>query len=60
MLKKIAEKYFGDRKANVRRIVIAVLAVVFVLFLYQLNQVQKPELVTTVGRTLSTPESLRW
>lgn len=51
MLKKIAEKYFGDRKANVRRAVIAVLAVVFVLFLYQLNQVQKPELVTTVGRT---------
>lgn len=51
MLKKIAEKYFADRRANVRRAVIAVLAVVFVLFLYQLNQVQKPELVTTVGRT---------
>ena len=51
MLKIMAEKYFADRKANVRRAVIAVLAVVFALFLYQLNQVQKPELVTTVGRT---------
>ena len=51
MLKNMAEKYFADRKANVRRAVIAVLAVVFALFLYQLNQVQKPELVTTVGRT---------
>ncbi|MBE6830819.1 MAG: sortase, partial [Ruminococcaceae bacterium] len=47
MLKKL----FADKRANARRAVIAVLAVGFLIFVYFINQVQKPELVTTVGRT---------
>ena len=53
MLKKLKErleKGFPDRKANVRRALITLLALGFVFFLYRLNQVQKPELITTVGR----------
>ena len=53
MLKKLKErlkKGFPDRKANMRRALITLLALGFVFFLYRLNQVQKPELVTTVGR----------
>ena len=44
-------RLFGDKKANRRRAVIALLAVGFFVFLYFINQVQKPELVTSVGRT---------
>lgn len=44
-------RLFGDKKANRRRAVIALLAVGFFIFLYFINQVQKPELVTSVGRT---------
>ena len=42
---------FADKKTNVRRAVIAVLLVAFIVVLYWINQVQKPQLVTTVGRT---------
>lgn len=56
MLKEIAEKYFADRRADMRRVTIAILAVVFVFLLCQLNQVQKLELVATVG---CTPEHAR-
>lgn len=42
---------FADKKANVRRTVIAVLLVGFVVALFWINQVEKPQLVTTVGRT---------
>jgi len=42
---------FADKKANVRRTILAILMVGFILFLYFINQVQKPALVTSVGRT---------
>ena len=49
-------RLFGDKKATRRRAVIALLAVGFFVFLYFINQVQKPELVTSVGRTFERAE----
>ena len=44
-------KRFTDKKAVIRGAVIVVLALGFLVFLYFINQVQKPELVTSVGRS---------
>ncbi|GEM_PF-49416 len=42
---------FSDRMGSFRRPVLILLAAAFAVFLVLLNRVEKPELVTTVGRT---------
>ena len=51
MLTKRFAEFFANKKTNVRRAAAALLALGFFAFLYWLNGVQKPELVTTVGRS---------
>ena len=49
--KHMLTKRFADKKTVIRRTVIVLLALGFLVFLYFINQVQKPELVTSVGRS---------
>lgn len=42
---------FSDKRLLFKRAAVALLALLFLIFLYFLNQVKKPELVNTYGRT---------
>ena len=42
---------FSDKRLLFKRATVALLALLFFLFLYFLNQIEKPELVNTYGRT---------